>query len=222
MGRQKLTTRLIFLTIAVLVSYGESLAQYSESSWEERDSWMKVDELFELANIKAGYNVADIGCHEGYLTMHLANAVDTAGKVYAVDVRKDRLENLKKNLKTRNIKHVSPVLGDYDDPKLPNNSLDVVMIVDTYHEIEDYNTVLKHIKKALKPGGRLVVLEKFKTHTKGKSRQEQVDDHTIALKFVRKELEEQGFEIKEAANYFGNWKNDAKKPMWVLVGEDDD
>ena len=77
--------------------------QYTESEWEERDSWMPLEEIYELANIKESMKVADIGCHEGYLSIHLAKIVGNDGRVYAVDVRADRLEKLSEHLEERNL-----------------------------------------------------------------------------------------------------------------------
>ena len=80
---------------------------------------MDVPKIFEWAGIDLGSKVADVGCHEGYLSVRLANRVGDNGKVYAVDGREERLERLNDNLKTRNVKNVELIFGDNDDPKLP-------------------------------------------------------------------------------------------------------
>ena len=150
-----------FLVLILLPSL--SFAQYAEYEWAERDTWMNPSNIFEKASITKGSYVADIGCHEGYLSIHLAKRVGKGGRVFAVDVREDRLNALRENLKTRALFNVNVVLGDYDNPKLPKETLDAVIIMDTYHEMEDYMTILKHVKTSLKPGGRLVIIEKLKT-----------------------------------------------------------
>ena len=127
---------------------------------------MNIGELLEWADVNKNATVADIGCHEGYLSMHLARVVGQDGKVYAVDVREDRLEKLRKNASKRQIENIEATLGDYDDPKLPENKLDVVFVVDAYHEMTEYRTMLSHIHKSLKPGGRILILEKLKDHAK--------------------------------------------------------
>ncbi|MCK8520213.1 class I SAM-dependent methyltransferase [Aquimarina sp. D1M17] len=193
-------------------------AQYKEYDWEERDGWMDVPEIFNLADIGEGSVVADIGCHEGYLTIHMSRKVGVKGKVYAVDVRKDRLEKLDEHLKSRKLNNVKTVLGDYDNPKLPTQQLDVVVIMDTYHEMDDYMVILEHVMKALKPNGRIVVIEKLKNHMRNKSRKEQTDAHTLSSKYVRKELKDAGFLITNEIKDFGNWENESAKKIWVLVG----
>ena len=96
-------------------------AQYVEDDWEERDKWMDTGFIFEKAGITRGSYVADIGCHEGYLSVRLANTVGAKGRVYAVDVVAHRLETLKETLKTQDLQNVNVILGDYEDPKLPKN-----------------------------------------------------------------------------------------------------
>lgn len=179
---------------------------------------MDVQTIFKLAGIEEGNQVADVGCHEGYLTFHLSKEVGKTGSVYAVDILSYRLENLKEHLKQKKVDNVTVIQGEKDDPKLPENRLDAVIIMDTYHEMENYTELLFHIKKALKPSGRVLILEKLKTHKRGKSREEQTRAHTLSPKYVKKELEEAGFPILKEIKDFGNWKEEKDKPMWILVG----
>lgn len=193
-------------------------AQYRKSDWKERDTWMNLSKIYELAGVKEGSHVADIGCHEGYLSFHLSDKVGATGKVVAVDVRNDRLNALKEHIAQRKLKNIVVTLGDYDNPKLKENSLDVVIIMDTYHEITEYKKVLKHVKKALKPSGRLLILEKLKKPWKDKSRKEQVAAHTLSIGYVKEELKEVGFSIVEEVKDFGVWNNEPHKKMWIVVG----
>ncbi|MDJ0646652.1 MAG: class I SAM-dependent methyltransferase, partial [Flavobacteriaceae bacterium] len=78
-----------------------TFAQYTSDDWNSRDKWMNIEALFEMANVTPGYAVADVGSHEGYLTMHLAKRVGAQGKVYAVDINDYRLEKLEKHAKKR-------------------------------------------------------------------------------------------------------------------------
>lgn len=192
-------------------------AQYSEGSWEDRDEWMNVDQLFSWAEVNSGETIADIGCHEGYLSMHLAKKVGEDGKIYSVDVREDRLKTLAENARKRKLKNIVPTHGDYDNPKLPESKMDAIFVVDTYHEIDEYETMLAHIRKSLKPGGRLLILEKLKNHARNKSRNEQTNAHTLSPKFVKKELKEAGFTVTGEYKDIGNWENETTKKIWVLV-----
>lgn len=192
-------------------------AQYDAVDWKERDEWMDVNRIMELAGVSEGLHVADIGCHEGYFSMHLARAVGVRGKVFAVDLREDRLEQLNDNARERELYNITTIHGEQNDPKLPDGELDLVVIMDTYHEMKDYMTILDHVKRSLKPSGKLVILEKLKSYAKGKSRQEQVSAHTLSPHYVRKELVKAGFEPVEQLNNLGNWENDSSKKIWILV-----
>ncbi|NNK88951.1 MAG: class I SAM-dependent methyltransferase [Flavobacteriaceae bacterium] len=197
----------------------QGYAQYAEHDWEDRDRWMPVEEIFEHAGIGESLHVADIGCHEGYMSIHLANAVGKTGQVYAVDVRSDRLELLSDHLRTREIKNVKVIEGDYDNPYLPEGKLDVVLIIDTYHEMKDHKQILRHVHKALKPGGKLLILEKLKSRVRSGTRQEQTDAHTLAPKYVRKEMKAAKFNILKEVQDLGDWEEDSNKPMWLLLAE---
>ncbi len=207
-----------FLFFMIFLIFKTGYTQYKQSDWAKRDTWMNVSEIFELAEIESGNIVADVGCHEGYLTMHLAKKVGESGKVYAVDVREDRLKKLDEHIKKRKLANVTTVIGDYDNPNLPKESLDVVIVMDTYHEMDDYMKILKHIKNALKPDGRILILEKLKVHMRNKSRDEQTDEHTLSIDHVKPELEAAGFSISKDIEDFGNWKNESDKKIWILVG----
>ncbi|MGB5359230.1 MAG: class I SAM-dependent methyltransferase [Eudoraea sp.] len=196
----------------------EMYCQYSESDWKARDKWMKVAEIFKIANIQVGNKVADIGCHQGYMSIRLSYFIGETGKVYSVDVREDRLNKLNDIASERDIKNIQTILGDYDDPKLEENSIDVVLIIDAYHEMNDYKQILFHVKKALKPDGRILILEKLKQQMIGKSRQEQTQGHTIAPKYVKNELKEAGFEVIAIEKDLGYWEEDLDKKIWVMVG----
>lgn len=202
-----------------LFVYCTSMGQYSKEDWPDRDLWMKTDDLLHLAGIQKGDKVADIGCHEGYLSMHLAQSVSREGRVYAVDVRSDRLETLRETANERGYKSIITILGDYDDPKLPKNELDIVFIIDTYHEIEAHEKVLRHVKNALKANGRIVILEKLKDRIRGKSREEQVRAHSLSMGYVKKELIRAGFTIISEIENHGKWEREDDKQMWVILAQ---
>ena len=197
-------------------------AQYEADDWKDRDEWMDVNNILSVAGVEEGHLVADIGCHEGYMSMHLARRVGDSGKVYAVDIRADRLRTLEQHAEKRQLTNIKTIKGDYDNPNLPEKTLDVVLIMDTYHEISDYMTVLEHVKRSLKPNGRLIVIEKLKSHAKDKSRSAQTSAHTLSPHYVREELEEAGFEIMLERRNIGNWENNRSKKIWLLLAANPD
>lgn len=161
-------------------------------------------------------SVADIGCHEGYLTMKLAPIVGNDGKVLAVDVEQEKLNKLDRRLKEQGIKNVQTVLGAYDNPKLPANSLDAVVILDAYHEMDDYEKILKHIYGALKPGGRLVLIEPIAKERLDWTRKKQAQKHEIALRFALLDLKAAGFTIKSKKDPFIDRPTKSDR-MWMAV-----
>src|SRR5689334_20968598 len=90
---------------------------YTESAWMERDTWQKPQEILKQLRIREGSKVADIGCHEGYMTMKLSKVVGAGGKVFAVDIEQSKLNKLKDHLSERRIFNVELVKGEEDDPK---------------------------------------------------------------------------------------------------------
>ena len=189
---------------------------YTKSAWADRDKWQKSDELIRQLNLKPGSQVADIGCHEGYMTFKLSTVVGEKGLVYAVDVEQNKLDRLEINKKQAKVKNVLAVKGDYDDPMLSVNSLDAVIVVDTYHEMDDHDAILKHVMKALKPGGRLVLCEPIAEERRKMLRADQEKKHELGIGYALDDLNKAGFTIIKKQDPFvdraekGDW-------MWLLV-----
>ena len=155
----------------------------------ERELEEDPDLAMRLIRVQRGSTVADLGAGSGYFTVRLARAVGAAGKVYAVDIQPGMLELLQRAVTKERFTNVIPVLGAADDPRLPAESLDLVMMVDVYHELASPQVTLGHLKRALKPGGRLVLLE---------YRAEDPDvpirpEHKMTKAQVKLEIEHEGF-----------------------------
>lgn len=194
---------------------------YRESAWKDRDAWQRAPELIAHLRLKQNSAVADIGCHEGYMTVKLAAAV-TTGRVYAVDVEQSKLDRLQEHLNARAIRNVNVVKGEYDDPRLPANQLDGVIILDTYHEMDDHDKILMHVKKALKKNGRLVICEPLAASRRGLARAEQEDRHEVGINYVVEDLIKAGFKIVKREDPFVDRKAVKGDVMWLLVAENAD
>ena len=212
------------ITLFLLVFAGYNLnAQdswkdvYKESAWVDRDRWQKADELIRYLNLKAGATVGDVGCHEGYMTIKLATTVGSTGKVYAVDVEQSKLDRLQANLSKRDIIQVQLVKGDYDNPKLPLNMLDAVIILDTYHEMDDHDQILQHIKASLKSGGRLVLCEAIADERRNSTRSEQERKHELGINFALDDLKKAGFVIIKQQESFVDRTQEKGDKMWLIV-----
>ncbi|MDH3710074.1 MAG: class I SAM-dependent methyltransferase [Cyclobacteriaceae bacterium] len=200
----------------LLIQQSVLLGQYRATEWADRDHWQNTEVILKNLDLSPGMAVADIGCHEGYLTMKLSPVVGDRGKVMAVDVEQYKLNKLARRLKQQNIINVKTILGDYDDPKLPLNSLDAVVILDAYHEMDDYQKILKHVYRALKPGGRLVMVEPIAKSRLQWTRKKQAGKHEIAMRYVLTDLKQAGFAIRSKKDPFIDRpsKNDR---MWIAV-----
>ena len=190
---------------------------YTESAWAERDKWQKADELIRQLNIKSGSKVADIGSHEGYMTVKLSSIVGSKGKVLAVDVSQSKLDKLKDHLTKRCIANVELIKGDYDNPKLPINSLDAVIILDTYHEMDEHDKILQHIKASLKSGGRLVLCEPIADERRKLVRKEQEAKHELSMNFAQEDLQKAGFTILKQQDPFVDRSKEKGDKMWLIV-----
>ena len=191
---------------------------YRESAWEQRDTWQRASDIISKLRLSSTSHVADVGSHEGYFTIKLASVV-RSGKVYAVDISKSKIEKLQENLAKRNIKNVDVILGKESDPGLPRNTLDAVLIVDTYHEMDQHATVLQYILTALKPGGRLLLCEPISDDRKALTRDEQERKHELGMKFALDDLQKAGFNIKFQEEAFIDRVKEKGDKMWVIVCE---
>jgi ubiquinone/menaquinone biosynthesis C-methylase UbiE len=124
-----------------------------------RDAYQKPDEVVRALDLKPGEAVADIGSGSGYFTLRLANAVGETGQVYGVDIDPDMIRYLNRRIRNAGLRNVHTVLSDPDDPLLPDRSIDRFVIVDTWHHIENQERYLALMKRLLKPGGQVVMID---------------------------------------------------------------
>lgn len=162
----------------------------------------KADELFEAMEIGPGSWAADVGSGDGDYTIPMAEHVGTSGHVFAVDVDDEALEELNEKVKENDLSNVSSILSIEDNPMLPANILDAVLVRNAYHHFTAHESMLHHIRSALKPGGRLVIEESVSSDMVGESREEQTEEHDIGIEYVREELKAGGFTIQEEVNPF--------------------
>ena len=157
----------------------------------EREEEEQPDHALDLIGIVRGSTVADIGAGSGAITWRLAERVGPAGKVYANDIQPRMLELLRRNMAERKIANVETVLGAADDPRLPPASVDLELMIDVYHEFSHPQEMLRHLRAALKPGGRMVLLEYRAEDPAVPIRPE----HKMSVAMVKAEVEPEGFRL---------------------------
>ena len=159
----------------------------------EREQEEEPDKALAALEIHQGAVVADIGAGVGYFTWRLADVVGKSGKVYANDIQPEMIQMLKRNIRDRGLKNVEPVLGKFDDPRLPKGVIDLALLVDVYHEFSEPQKMLDRIRESLKPDGRLVLLEYRKEDPKVPIRPE----HKMAVAEVKAEVEPEGYKLEK-------------------------
>ena len=166
------------------------------AGWLERNERMieeAPDEAIRVLRIAPGSTVADIGAGSGYITMLLAAAVGPGGRVFANDVQPEMLEMLRRRLASRQITNVTLVQGAVDDPRLADASVDLELMVDVYHELSRPQVMLQRLRTALKPGGRLVLVEYRKEDPSIPIKFE----HKMSVQEARTEVEAEGFTLSK-------------------------
>jgi SAM-dependent methyltransferase len=157
----------------------------------EREAEEHPDEAIEALNLRPGMTVADIGAGVGYMTLRMARKVGPTGHVYGVDIQRGMLDLLQKNAKAADLTNIESVLSDPVDPKLPEGRIDLALLVDVYHEVAEPQKFIRNLRKALKPDGRLVLLE-----YRGEDPSIPINpDHKMTVAQVRAELEPEGFRL---------------------------
>jgi ubiquinone/menaquinone biosynthesis C-methylase UbiE len=157
----------------------------------EREAEEHPDEALDALKIPKGAAVADVGAGVGYFTWRLAERVGPSGVVYGEDIQAEMLDQLRKNMQDRHLDNVRAVLGTIVDAKLPKGSLDLVLLVDVYHEFSEPEKMLDSIRDSLKPGGRLVLLEYRGEDPKVAIKPE----HKMTVEQVRAEVQPEGFKF---------------------------
>lgn len=124
----------------------------------DREAWQKPDEIMDALGIADGASVADIGVGAGWFTIRLARRVGPNGVVFAQDVQRQMLEAVRRRVAREGLLNVETRLGSDSNPNLPSRSLDAVLVVDVYPEVENRVTFLRNLAAALKPGGRIGIV----------------------------------------------------------------
>ena len=135
---------------------------YTGAEWLIRDVREKEERCsLMLANlgVKPGMSICDMGCGNGFHTLKMAEMVGKTGTVYGVDVQPEMLKFMRERFETQGIENVVPILGSFHNPHLPKNSVDMILLVDVYHEFSHPEFMLKSMRDALKPDGVIVLVE---------------------------------------------------------------
>ena len=170
------------------------------AEWLFRETRVEEEQpaaMLDALKIPPGSTVADVGAGAGYHTIPLARRVGPEGTVLATDVQPEMIQMLKQRAQAEGVSNIKPLLCSQRDTKLPDGKVDLVLMVDVYHECTDPEATLLGLHKALRPGGRLVLVE-----FRGEDPEVPIKpEHKMTVKQVRREVEPQGFTFKTSLEF---------------------
>jgi ubiquinone/menaquinone biosynthesis C-methylase UbiE len=177
------------LALAVLLAASpRAIGQDDEA---RRDVWQQPDRVMDALGIGAGSRVADVGCGDGYFVLRLARRVGNEGRVFGVDVDEGELRKLRRRVREEGFTNVEIIESRDDDALLSPASVDVVLIVNAYHEMRKFDAMLHSVHRALSPGGLLAIIDA--PGSGGRDRKAHQSAHTIAESMVRDDAARNGF-----------------------------
>jgi len=159
-----------------------------------RDDWQEPGRIVEILRLEPGMSVADIGAGTGYFNATLSEAVGAEGVVYPVDVEESLVEHMRERADEEVTPNVRPVLGAADDPQLPIDRVDRILMVDTYHHIDQRISYFERVRELLAPDGLFVDVD----WKPGRMDLGPAEEHKISPQQVKTELQRAGFELLES------------------------
>jgi ubiquinone/menaquinone biosynthesis C-methylase UbiE len=145
--------------LATVAALGHAASGWADDP-SERDAWQRPADVLDALGVGPGAAVADVGSGDGYFTFHIARRVGSTGMAIAEDIDGDDLAKVERKAEAEGLAQVRTVLGATDDPRLPEGALDAVLVVNAYHEMVEHDAMLLGMVRALKPGGRLGIIDK--------------------------------------------------------------
>jgi ubiquinone/menaquinone biosynthesis C-methylase UbiE len=169
------------------------------ADWLEREERVKEErpeKALTALGLRPGMMVGDVGAGTGFYTLRIAKRIVPGGIVYANDIQEGMLERLRANAAAEDVKNVRTILGTDTDAHLPARALDLVLLVDTYHEFSHPRRMLTSIKRSLKPDGQLVLLE----YRKEDPTVPILPEHKMSVREVRAEVTPEGYRFEKVVD----------------------
>ena len=199
-----------------------------EFEYPNRDKTLRIQSVMDLLRVKPGSRVADIGAGGGWLTIRAARRVGPKGVVYAEEILPKYTDFIAARAKREGLHNVRTILGTTDDPKLPANTMDCVLILNAYHEFDKPLAMLRLIRTSMKPGARLAFIERDEPDLRREARDAYAktglikrrvgekpdndpatDDHRLAREIVQREAQSASFRLVKTM--------DLEAPFYVVV-----
>jgi ubiquinone/menaquinone biosynthesis C-methylase UbiE len=205
---------------AALCVLGATTAARSQDHYAGREAWQRVPEIFKAMNVQEGSAVADLGAGGGFFTTRLSKAVGKTGRVYAVDINRSTIERLNQLVTAEALSNVTVVTGEAADPKLPTGQLDAILIVNAYHEMTEYKQLLLKLHAALKPGGRLAIVDNTPPTADGSTPQQPRRPY-LAIELAARQVQDAGLRVVRRDETFTKHRDQSgtERIEWLLVGQ---
>jgi predicted methyltransferase len=163
-----------------------------------REDRLQLNRVMDMLAIKPGKTVADVGAGSGWFTVRAARRVTDKGTVYAVDINPEAIDYINRRAQREKLHNVKTVLGREDDPLLPAESIDAVLLLKTYHEIAKPVALLSNLRQSLKPGAQVGIID----------RNGNGEDHGVASEVVIREATEAGYRLVNQSDFVKGDKMD--------------
>ena len=208
-------------TLAAIAFVGVSFVAPGQAqiTTEDQVRLKALPVLFKALDARPGARIADVGSGDGFYSLQIAAIVAPGGRVTATDIDEKALTKLKANIESGKVTNVDVVQGRADDPLLEANTFDAALIRNAYHEMTEHQAMLRHIREALKPGGRLVIADRVFKNQREANRSEQTAVHQLSPEFVEADLLAAGFQIRSLNKSFEPVDGDPANPgaYWLIV-----
>lgn len=181
---------------------------------QQREKNANVPDVLAALGAKEGSRIAEVGAGDGFWVVRIGAKVGPAGQVIGEDVSKEATDRLGRRVREDELANVTATHGETADPKLPKGALDGVLIVKAYHEFKEPGPMLARISEALKPGGRLVVIDDVGKEHRKRSRSELTESHEFTPDLLETELRQAGFETVERRDPFSA---SGDRQQWMVV-----
>jgi len=169
-----------------------------------RDERLQIDRVIDILGIGPGKDVADIGAGSGWFTVRAARRVSETGKVYAVDINPEAIHYIENRAQKENLHNVVTILSHSDDPQLPADSVDAVLLLKTYHEVSKPQALMRNLRASLRPGAKIGIID----------RNGNGENHGVARDVVVREVSASGYELR---NQYDFVKGDGMDYFLVFV-----
>lgn len=156
-----------------------------------RDERLQVNRVMDLLSIEPGRNVVDIGAGSGWFTVLAARRITNSGTVYAVDINPEAIRHIEQRAKKEQLQNIKAILSEPDDPQLPADSVDAVLLLKTYHEIAHPIALLSNLRSSLKPGAKIGIIDRNGT----------AEDHGVNKDVVIRQAAEAGYELHDFQDF---------------------